>query len=92
MTNEKLEEICWKIYRELYRNTKPKADLDELIESGATGKSLWFLNYYLPQEKQNEITDKILNKYKLSKYEKKKIREEIALGFSPRGIKESVSK
>jgi len=86
-SNEYLWKICMEIYRQQYKEAEPSADFDKLIESGETRKPNWFMEYYLPQDRQQEIFDEIVKKYKCDKYEKRAISHEVWLGCSPTGFR-----
>jgi len=86
-TRKQLEEICIEIYKELYKNAQPQVDFEELIKSGETKKSGWFLSYYLSDKIQEAIIKIVLKKHKCTAYEKRIITSEIMLGCSPVGVK-----
>ena len=67
------------IYKELYKECG--VDFDSIDKSYDN----WFLDYFLAQEKQDEIVENILKTKKLSKLSKQAIRNSIVLGVSPRG-------
>ena len=79
--------ICMEIYREMYRQATPSADFDQLIQEGVTMQPNWFMNYYLPLEKQEEIVDKFCKQHRCDRYETQIIRQEIFLGCSPTSVK-----
>ena len=82
-----LWEVCMKMYREMYSKADPPADFDRLIETGETRKDNFFRNYYLPQEKYEEIYDRICKEYKLTEREKSRIAFTVHLGASPTSVK-----
>jgi len=86
-SNKKLGEICMEIYREMYKQADPPADFDKLIKSGETKNRQWFMNYYLPMEKQEEITANICKKHKLTKQEIMRVYYTVFLGASPTSVK-----
>jgi hypothetical protein len=75
--------VCMEIYRKMYREARPKANLDKLIKSGETQKPEWFMFYYLPKKRQEEIFEKVCRKYRLTKRERKAVSFEIHLGSAP---------
>ena len=77
------------IYRQMYKEANPSANFDELIKVGETKKPDWFMKYYLPMERQEEILNEICKKHKCSKLERHQISKEIFLGCSPNSCKES---
>lgn len=83
IATKKEEEIIMKIYRAIYDEIG--VDIDTLISDGTTKKEMWFLNYYLPIERQEEIILTILKTEKLSKWKKASIRMTILLGSAPKG-------
>jgi len=87
-----LWEIVMTIYRDMYSETKPKADLDLLIKKGITKKENWFMDYYLPLNRQKEIFNYWVGKFECTKREKDKIGTEVWLGASPRGGRKNGNK
>ena len=87
-SSKQIWEICMKIYRELYKSATPPDDFDKMILSGEACKDNFFLNYYLPINKQVEIVEKILKRYKLSDRDRRIIEFEIYLGAAPTSHKE----
>ena len=91
-SDEYLSKICMRIYEDMYSETKPRADIHELIESGITKRNNWFNDYYLSLDRQREIVDYWCKKYKCSKRERQKIENEIWLGCSPTSSKKKRKK
>ena len=89
-SDKQLCDICMNIYRQMYREAMPSADLDELISQGVTVKPNWFLDYYLPMERQEEIIEYYCKLNKLPKFQRKKIYGTVMLGVSPRGDYKSI--
>ena len=75
------------IYRALYKEATPSADIDELIVSGESKKEGFFNNYYLEDSRQEEIIRDILKTKKVSKNYKDLIYRSIILGAAPTGFK-----
>ena len=92
MNDKKLWVICNEIYQELFKQAEPSADFDTMIQTGETKKADFFMRYYLPEKKQNEIIDTICKKHRLTTYHARKIRIEINLGCSPNSCKETWEK
>lgn len=84
-----LWKVCMEIYRQMYKEASPSADFDELIENGEAKKEGWFLKYFLSMDRQVEIFEGVLKKYKCGRRERSKIGFEVWLGCSP-GSKEVV--
>ena len=83
-------DIIMDIYREMYSRATPKADFDELIRTGEAKKSLFFQNYYLDGETQEEIIMKHCKKFGLSGLQIDRIKTQVHLGCSPTEIKKKV--
>ena len=84
MINEKkMYSIIVECYKELYKNSEPKADIYKLIKLKETLKDGWFEKYHLSMDKQIEIVDEVCKKNKCTKYEKQAIRQNVFLGGSP---------
>jgi len=81
---KKEEALMLKIYRALY--TEIGVDIDKLIEDGTTKKEGWFDDYFLAQEKQEEILESILRTSRFPKWKKQAIRNSIWLGASPSSV------
>lgn len=84
-SDEKLWEICKEIYKRMFKEAKPSSNYNNFHKVREVLKSDWFMYYYLPQERQVEIIDKICEKHKIGKksWERKKIDHTIHLGHSP---------
>ena len=87
MKETKIQKIVWDIYRELYANSEPKADFDELVNSAEKNeegqKIIPFENYFIEQELMDEIIEKHLKNKRLTKLAKNSIRVNVYLGVSP---------
>lgn len=78
--------ICLDIYRQLYKEATPSADIDKLIASGETKKPNWFMKHHLPQRRQDKIMEEHIKKNHLNRRQAASIRNEIWLGSSPSGV------
>lgn len=85
----KLWGICLDVYRQEFKEATPSADFDELIKTGETKIEKFFMKYYLPQKRQNQIVQEHCEKNNLSRHEKEMVEGEVSLGCSPTGIKKS---
>lgn len=87
MKETKVQKIIWDIYRELYANSEPKADFDELVNSAEKNeegeKIIPFENYFIDQKLMDEIIEKHLKNKRLTKLTKNSIRVNVYLGVSP---------
>ena len=76
---EKDLKIMLEIYRAIYE--KLGVNFDEF----STKKEMWFLEYHMPNEQQEEIMDSILKTKKIPKRRKDVIKRSLWLGATPRG-------
>ena len=83
----KIQKIIWDIYKELYANSEPKTDFDELVKSAEKNekgeKIIPFENYFMEQELMDEIIEKHLKNKRLTKLAKNAIKVNVYLGVSP---------
>ena len=80
---KKEEQLMMNIYRRIY--SEIGVDLDELIKQGVTKREGWFDNYYMPQERQDEIIEEMLKGKRLTKLKKQMIKNTLYLGSLPKG-------
>jgi len=80
---KRLGEILHECYEEVYKVTNPPADFNQLIESGEAKQYQFYNHYKLSEKRQQNILEKIFKKYRLTKYEKRKISEAFYMGCSP---------
>jgi hypothetical protein len=75
-------------YRELYKESTPSADFDELVNNAPINdegqKMIDFNAYEIDFDKYNEIVEKYIKKIKLTPYEERGFRFEMFLGSGPR--------
>ena len=87
MKKNKTEKIIWDIYRELYLNSEPFCNFDELVNSAQKNekgeKIIPFENYFIEQELMDEIIEKHLKNKRLTKLTKNAIKVNVYLGCSP---------
>jgi hypothetical protein len=87
MRNNSIELIT-NIYRELYKNSTPSADFDELVKNATTNElgqlEIPSMDYEISEEIFNEIVETNLKQNRLSKWYKNGIRNTIMLGCSPK--------
>ena len=92
MEKQKLtnEEIVMEIYRRMFKQAEPSADIDKIIKSGEGKIPNFFMRYYLPQKIQDKITNEVLDENKIKNpWKRKRFFEEVTLGSSPTGSKEA---
>lgn len=89
MTDKKVESIIHDIYVELYLNSTPPANFDELVANAKVNergqKEIPYMDYYLPIEDIERIISEKCKK--IDKYWSNKIRTSILLGCSPSSFK-----
>ena len=82
-----LKDIILNIYRELYNNSTPKADFDELVSKAKIDeqgrKIIPFMDYEIYEEDYIKIVQKHIPK-NYNKFKKEQIKATIALGCSPK--------
>jgi hypothetical protein len=85
--NKKVDKIMLEIYRELYKNSTPAADFDELMENAELNqfgqKIIHYMDYKIEKEKFDEIVETKLKGSRLDEWYKRGIRFNIYLGCSP---------
>lgn len=87
-----LKKVCFEILSEMYKESEPKADFNQLYKTGETKKQEWFMKYYLDDKRQQEILDKICSKHKLSSWQKQGVEEFIFLGPAPNSCRKTWEK
>ena len=75
------------IYRQMYRESVPVGDFDEMMNIGVTAKPDWFLNYFLSEDRQLGIIDFHCRKHKLSRRECHNVSVAVLLGSAPSAVK-----
>lgn len=84
---KKLDRLIWDIYRDLYKNSTPSANFDELVENATLNelgqKEVPFMNYYIDQDKMDEIIESHLKQKRLTNREVRAIKFQVYLGCSP---------
>ena len=82
-----LKDVVFDIYRELYINSEPSADFDQLVESAEImedgRKNIHYENYEIDGELMDEIVERHLKENKLKDRERQAVKFEIDLGASP---------
>lgn len=84
MAKNSLNDIILECYREVYKQTTPPADIDEIIKSGEGNQERWFMNYEISEHLYNEIITSVIMKHKLTKWQKAVIERSCLLGCSPK--------
>ena len=84
MSEKKLEDAIFEIYRRAYREADPPADFDEIMKSGEGQRERFFMNYYLPIERLTEIINEVCKERNIKTWKKDMVRTNVLLGGSPR--------
>lgn len=91
LSEKKGSVIVLEIYRRMYKEATPSADIDEIIKSGEGKKENWFTKYYLPLSRQIEIIHEVCKENKITKItDKQNISTAVLLGASPESIRPKV--
>jgi len=78
------------IYQAMYKETIPPLNFGKAMRNGVTKNPDWFMDYYMPVKRQQEIIDVICKKYYLSKYERTRVETEVYLGSAPTSVKKEL--
>lgn len=74
-------------YRELFANSNPKGDFDQLVQNATTNergqKEIPFMDYEIEENKMMEIIGKYQRKIRRS-WEKESFKTAVLLGCSPK--------
>ncbi len=93
MKESKEQKIIWDIYVELYANSEPKGNFDELVNSAEKDKNgrkiIPYENHEISLEDYNEILERNLKGKRLTKLKQQAIKNTVALSVSPRFKKEN---
>lgn len=84
----KSDQIIWDIYRELYANSEPKADFDELVNAAEINsrgeKIIPFNDYEISEEDFDRIIEEQLKGKRLTKLAKQMVRNTCTIGCAPK--------
>lgn len=81
---KKEEKVLMEVYRAVY--SELGVELDKLIEDGTTKEDMWFMQFEMSRERQEEILNDILGKSGLPKHSKQKVSINYWLGGSPKSV------
>jgi len=87
MRDKLISKAIMKCYEVMYNEAEPSADIHELISMGKTKKPNWFMDYYLSEERQEEIISQVAKEFKLTKREKESLHVSVLLGSAPSATK-----
>lgn len=87
MVSESRRGFLWSvvmdIYRQMFRKSRPPADFDKLVAKQETLKADWYMGYFLPVDRQEDIIRAVAKSYGLSARELHIVAKEVHLGSSP---------
>ena len=85
---DKVDEAIHKCYVELFKNSTPSADFDQLVEEAEINehgqKVIDFMSYEIDEDNYKVIVESIIKEYKIESWKKQMFRNTIALGCSPK--------
>ena len=83
-----LKEILFDIYRDLYANSEPKADFDELVNNAEVDsegrKIIPYNDYEIDDELMDRIVETHLRANRLSSIDRGRLKISVYLGCGPR--------
>ena len=80
---KKEEQLILDIYRRIY--SEIYVDFDSVDKTSDN----WFWNYFLAQEKQDEIIEEMLSKIKMTRLKRQMLRNTLYLGCLPSSVRNS---
>ena len=80
---KKEEQLILDIYRRIY--SEIYVDFDSVDKTSDN----WFWNYFLAQEKQDEIIEEMLSKIKMTRLKRQMLRNTLYLGALPSSVRNS---
>ena len=78
---KKEEQLILDIYRRIY--SEIYVDFDSVDKTSDN----WFWNYFLAQEKQDEIIEEMLSKIKMTRLKRQMLRNTLYLGCLPSNVR-----
>ena len=87
MKQTKDDKAIMECYVELFKQSNPSADFEQLVENADINergqKVIDFMSYEIEEKLYVEIVDSIIKKYKFKGYKVQAFKNTIALGCSP---------
>lgn len=80
--DKKIKQMMFECFRELYKNSTPTANFDDLPYMDKT--STFYNDYEIEEDKLEEIIENVMDKYNLPQNTRKQFRPTIYLGPSPK--------
>ena len=93
MKSNKIDEVLYDCYRELFANSNPKGDFDALVEAATINdrgqKEIPFMDYEIDEDVFQQILVDTLKKHKVPKRLHRSFSVAIHLGCSPKFTKKT---
>lgn len=83
MTDDHLWEIVKDILREVYKETEPTLDFDDVLENPDDYEDGWYTNYTIPRDREQEIVAKHCDKHNLTSKERSAVTTTAILSYGP---------
>jgi hypothetical protein len=77
---KKIVKTIREIYKQMYKETNPSVNIDDLEKQADNLKRDWYMDYYLDMDRQCEIIDKYCKKNKLTKRDSQIVSECVHVG------------
>lgn len=85
---ERNNKLMMECYTEIYAVSNPPADFQELMDNAPINdrgqKEIPFMDHEIEYNDYLKIVNKLVEKYKLSRIEKRQFKTSVALGCSPK--------
>lgn len=85
-----LSDIIHEIYRDLYNNSTPKADFDELVKNAIIDdygrKIINYMDYHIDGKLMDDIIERHMRENKLNKKDRSTIKINVYLGCGPTSV------
>jgi hypothetical protein len=92
MNSEKLEQCLLEMYRRAFAASTPPADFDQLVENATINslglKEIPYWNHECDDDVMRQITEDVMNEYKVPKRKRKPLFNAFWLGCSPKSKKD----
>jgi hypothetical protein len=90
MKSEKLDQCLLEMYRRTFAASTPPADFDQLLENATINslgqKEIPYLEHECDEEVMQQITEAVMDEYKVPKRYRKKLFTTFWLGCSPKSL------
>lgn len=86
MSEDQIGKAVMECYRRMFKEADPSGDIDEIIKSGEGKQKDFFMNYYLHQDRQDEIIEEVCKDLKIRNIYRTKVFNSVILGSAPTGF------